>query len=105
MVGLSVGLSLVMVRRCRLLCANVRGLMKNLKDLAVAANDADVVLLSETLVGSRRHDAELQMMEFRRPVHLRRRDIVCGRGSACYIRKGFTGFRQSDLECGCPSCR
>ena len=90
-----------MVRRCRRLCANVRTLMMNFRDLAVAAYEADIVLLCETMVGCRRHDAELQIKGLRKAVHLRRGDVVGGQGLCCYVRKGFNAFRQRQLECAC----
>ena len=90
-----------MGRSCSLLSANVRGLAKNRRDLAVSASAVDVILLSETLMSDRRHDAELLLGRFRRPVHLRRGAVDGGRGMSVYVREGFNAFRQSTYECGC----
>ena len=55
------------VKDCRVLCANIRGLHCNLKQLTAESNDYDILLLSETLVTSRRHTAELGISGFGKP--------------------------------------
>ena len=88
-------------RCCRVLCSNVRGLSGNLADLTVAAPHYDILLCSETLVSDRRHQSELQIPGFNRPILLYRGELPRSRGLAAYVRKGFGCFRQKKFECGC----
>ena len=46
------------VKKCSVLCANIRGLHCKLTDLVGVAAECDVLVLSETLVSTRRHSAE-----------------------------------------------
>ena len=86
---------------CRILCSNVRGLSGNLSDLAVASSQYDILLCSETLVSDMRHEAELLVPRFGRPVLLCQGKIPRARGMAAYARDGYGAFRQPKFECGC----
>ena len=79
---------------CRILCSNVRG-------LAVASYQYDVLFCSETLVSDMRHVSELLVPGFVRPVLLCRGKMSRARVMAAYVRDGFGAFRQPKFECGC----
>ena len=53
---------------CRLLCCNVRGLVRNLSYLTVALSRYDILLGSETLVSDKCHLSELLVPGFSHPV-------------------------------------
>ena len=61
---------------CRILRSNVRGLDRNLSDLAVASSQYDILLCSETLVSDMRHVSEVLVSGFCRPVLLGRGRIL-----------------------------
>ena len=84
-------------RCCRILYSNVRGLSGNLRDLTLAAPHYDVVLCSETLVSDRRHQSELMISGFGRPVLLYRGELPRSRGLAAYVREGYGCFRQKKV--------
>ena len=86
---------------CRILYSNVRGLSRNLRDLAVASTSFDLLLCSETIVSGRRHSSELRIPGFGSPILLCRGDQLRSRGLAAYVRDGFGAHRQGRFECGC----
>ena len=90
------------VKDCRVLCANIRGLHGNLPGLVGAANDCDVLFLSETMVSTRRHGCELLVPGFGKP-HLKNRDcgILGAIGMAAYVRSGYRATRVKQYECSC----
>ena len=85
---------------CRILCSNVRGLSKNLRDVTVASSQYDL-LCSETLASDRRLISELLVPGFGRPVLLCRDGMLRPRGMAAYVGDGYGVFRQPKFECGC----
>ena len=86
---------------CRVVYSNIRGLHSNLKDLAVASRNSDVVLCTETLVSERRHLCEVTISRFTPPRLILKNSIPDARGLALYVRRVFLAFRQSRLECKC----
>ena len=60
-VSFNPGLTRHTVKKWRVLCANIRGLQRNLTDLVSVATECDVLVLSEALVSTRRHSAELSV--------------------------------------------
>ena len=48
---------------CRILSCNVRGLARNLSDLAMASSQSDILLCSETLVSVMSHMSELLIFD------------------------------------------
>ena len=88
-------------KQCRLLYSNIRGLHKNIKDLAMASKQSDIVFCSETLVSNLRHTSELLMPGFKRPMLLKRNSIPRALGMAIYVREGFSASRNHSAECGC----
>ena len=89
---------------CRILCSNVWGLAGNLRDLAVASSQYDILLCSETLVSDMRPVSELLVPGFGRPVLLCRTKMPRARGMVAYVRDGYGAFRQPNFECGCSKC-
>ena len=85
---------------CRILRSNVRGLDRNLSDLAVASSQYDILLYSETLVSDMRHVSEMLVPGFGRPVLLCRSKIPRAHRMAAYVRDGFEAFRSRKIECG-----
>ena len=55
---------------CRILSSNVWGLALNLSDLTVASSQYDIQPCSETLVSDMRHESEVLVPGFGRPVLL-----------------------------------
>ena len=55
---------------CRILCSNVRGLARNLSDLAVASSQYNILLCSEALVSDMHHVSEMLVPGFCSPVLL-----------------------------------
>ena len=88
-------------RQCRLLYCNVRGLHKNIQDLAVVSRHYDVLCCSETLVSNMRHVSELLIPGFRKPIILRRDAIPRARGMALYVRSDFSAMHKTAFECKC----
>ena len=88
-------------KQCRLLYSNIRGLHKNIKDLAMASKQSDIVFCSETLVSNLRHTSELLMPGFKKPMLLKRNSIPRALGMAIYVREGFSASRNHSAECGC----
>ena len=86
---------------CRILSRNVRGLSRNLSDLAVASSQYDILLRSETLVSELRHVSELLVPGFGHHVLLCRGKLPRPRGMAAYVRDGYGAFCQPKFECGC----
>ena len=86
---------------CRILSSNVRGLSRNLSDLAVASSQYDILLCSETFVSDLCHVSELLVPGFGRPVLLCRGKLPRASGKAAYVRDGYGAFRQPKFECGC----
>ena len=86
---------------CKILCSNVRALVRNLSDLTVASSQYDILLCSETLVSDMRHVSEGLVPGFSRPVLLCRGKMPRARGMAAYVRDGYGAFRQPKFECGC----
>ena len=86
---------------CRILCSNVRGLSRNLSDLAVAPFQYDILLCSETLISDLRHVSELLVPAFSRPVLLCQGKLPRARGMAAYVRDGYGAFCKPKFECGC----
>ena len=86
---------------CRIICSNVRGISKNLRDVTVASSQYYLLLCSETLVSDRRHISELLVPGFGRPVLLCRDGVPRARGMAAYVRDGYVAFRKPKFECGC----
>ena len=94
------------VKKCRVLCANIRGLHCNLTDLVGVATECDVLVLSETLVSTRRHSAELLVPGFEKPyLKFSEVNLVSGapvtRDIATYVRSGYHATRIENLECSC----
>ena len=94
------------VDKCRILCYNIRGLHCNLTDLVGVATECDVLVLSETLVSSRSHSAELLVPGFEKPyLKFSEINLVSGapatRGIAAYVRSGYHATRIKNLECSC----
>ena len=92
--------------QCSVLCANIRGLHRNLTDLVGVATECDVLVLSETLVSTRRHSAELLVPGFEKPyLKFSEVNLVNGspatRGMAAYVRSGYHATRIKNLECSC----
>ena len=85
----------------RILCANIRGLHGNLRELSVAAQSYDLVLCSETLVSERRHVAELAIPHFGSPLLNLRKPRAGVLGQVAYVRDGLVCTRQKRFECGC----
>ena len=90
----------------RVLYANIRGLRKNVRDLALCSQNFDIVFCSETLATERRHPVEFRIPGFNNPIL----KPVCPnssdnmpsrRGMALYIRDGYCAFRRSQYECSC----
>ena len=79
---------------CRILCSNVRG-------LAVASSQYDILLCSETLVSDMRHVSEVLVPGFGRSVLLCRVKMPRARRMAADVRDGYGAFRQPKFECGC----
>ena len=79
---------------CRILCSNVRG-------LAVASSQYDILLCSETLVSDMRYVSEILVPGFGPPVLLCHGKMPLARGMAAYVRDGYGAFCQPKLECGC----
>ena len=88
-------------KQCRMLYSNIRGLHKNIKDLAMASRQSDIVFCSETLVSNLRHISELLMPGFKKPILLKRDSIPRALGMAIYVREGFSASRKHTAECGC----
>ena len=74
--------------KCRVLYHNIRGLMRNFKDLQIASRDYDIILCSETMVTSRRHVSELLIPDFNNPTLLLKSGSK--QGLVTYIRTGFS---------------
>ena len=66
--------------------SNVRILVGNLSDLAVASSRYDILLCSETLVSDMHHVPELLVPGFGRPVLLYQGRMLRARGIAAYER-------------------
>ena len=79
----------------------MRGLSKNLSDLAMASSQHDILLCSETLGSDLRHVSELLVPGFGRPVLLCRGKLPRARGMVEYVRDGYGAFRQPKFESGC----
>ena len=60
-----------------------------------------MVLISETLVSSRRHVSELMVPNFGRQMQLLKGEIDWFRGLTLYVRECFSAHRQYIYECGC----
>ena len=82
-------------------CSNVRGVSRNLSDLAVSSSQYDILLCSETLVSHLCHVSELLVPGFGRPVFLCRGKLPRARGMAAYVGDGYGAFRQPKFKCGC----
>ena len=85
----------------RILCSNVWGHPGKHSDLTVLSSQYDILLCSETLDSDMRHESELLVLGFGRPVLLCLGKMPRARGMAVYIRDGYGAFRQSKFECGC----
>ena len=80
---------------------NIRGLHGNLGDLTVASKQFDILLCSKTLVSNMRHDVELSIPSFKRPILLKCSEITRAQGMTTYIRSGCSASHNNILECGC----
>ena len=85
----------------RVAYCNIRGLSKNLKDLAVASKQFDLICCSETLTTNNRNQVELLIPGFNKPILSHRDATPNARGMAVYIRSGYSAFRKSNFECSC----
>ena len=74
--------------------ADVRGLSRNLSDLAVALSQYDILWCSETLVSDLRHVSELLVPGFGHPVFLCWGKLPHARGMAAYEQDGYGAFQQ-----------
>ena len=86
---------------CRILCSNVRGLVGNLSNPAVASSQYDILFCFETFVSNMHHVSELLVPGFDRPDLLCRGKMPQARGMAAYVRDAFEAFCQPKFECGC----
>ena len=73
---------------CRILCSNVRGLDRNLRDLTVALSQYEILMCSEILVSETSHVSKLLVSRFGRPVLLCLGKMPRARGMAAYVRDG-----------------
>ena len=89
------------LRQCRLLYSNIRGLHKNIKDLAIASKQFDILFCTETLVSDMRHISELLIPGFKKPMLLKRNAIPRACGMAVYVRDGYSASHNRLAECGC----
>ena len=81
-------------------CANIRGLNRNLSDLFLIARSGDVSFCSETLVYSWCHIFELMVTGFGRPMQLLKGEVDRFRVLAVYVRGGISTYKQRSYECG-----
>ena len=88
-------------REFSILYTNIRGLSANINDLRAASTKYDLLLCSETIVSDFRHNSELRISQFNKPLHIRRNALPRARGMCAYVRSGFTAIRQREAECGC----
>ncbi len=86
---------------CRVLYSNIRGLFANLKDVSVVSLCHDVIICAETLVSDYRHDSELMIPGFSKPLFIRRSVAKRRRGMSVHIREGFSAHRKTKYECTC----
>ncbi len=86
---------------CRVLYSNIRGLFANLNDVSVVSQCHDVIFCSETLVSDYRHDSELLIPGFSKPLFIRRNVAKRRRGMSVHIREGFSAHRKTKYECAC----
>ena len=70
---------------CRILCSNVRRLAGNLSDLTVASYQYDILFCSANVVSDMRHESELLVPGFGRPVLLCRGKMPQACGIAAYV--------------------
>ena len=80
--------------------SNIQGLYENLHDLIVASKQFDISLCSETLISHRRHDVELSIPGFKRPILLIHNEINRAPGIAIYIRSGCSASHSPSLNAG-----
>ena len=73
---------------CRILCSNVRGLSRNLSDLAVPSSQYDILLCSETLGSDLCHVSELLVPGFA---------LSCARASFL-MPMGWQHMYEMDME-------
>ena len=108
------GLSWIIIPRCGdihenpgpkrefgILYTNVRGLSANINDLRATSTKYDLILCSETIVSDFRHNSEIRIPHFNKPVHIRRNALPRARGMCAYVRSGFPAIRQREAECHC----
>ena len=88
-------------RNARVMYANILGLHKNIKELAIASKKFDVVCCSETLTSNRRNQVELLIPGFNKPILTHKGATPNARGMAVYIRSGYSAYRKSTFECTC----
>lgn len=82
------------------LYSNIRGLKKNIRDLALSADGYDVVFCSETLASDKRSPIEILLPGFNKPI-LKPCVRNGNRGMALYLRSGFSAVRMARFECSC----
>ena len=83
-----------------ILYSNIRGLKKNIRDLALGAEGYDVVFCSETLASDKRSPIEILIPGFNKPI-LKPMASNGNRGMALYLRSGFCAVRMARFECSC----
>ena len=86
---------------CRILCSNVRDLVRNLSDLTVASFYYDILLSSDTFVSDMLHVLELLVLGFGRIVFFFRGKMSLGTRDGCLHTNGYGAVRQPKFECGC----
>ncbi len=86
---------------CSVLYSNIRGLFANLKDVSVVSQCHDVIICAEALVSEYRHDFELMIPGFSKPLFIRRNVSKRRRGMSVHIREGFSAHRKTKYERTC----
>ncbi len=103
--GRNVELNLDPVRsrrhKCRVFYSNIRGLFANLKDPSVVSQCHAVIIWAQTLVSDYRHDSELMIPGFNKPLFICRSVAKRRRGMSVYIREGFSAHQTTKFECAC----